>query len=205
MGCLKSLIHKIIFLAILIAFFAFGGYAFVQNAIKSYQNPTRSEFVKSEKNYGNFSNVSGDYQLSRNFNLFGYKKISAKYLPTGQKITIYDLKNEKTLSTKDFQTREIDKKIDNILNSAKDSIITLEDFKIVQRGSYLAKNKTVPFVRFNAKVKNIPFKNVSGVIACYSTTNEKAKEPSTKLIVTMTDLKAYNPTIVQGFVSAIRF
>ena len=72
MGCLKSLIHKIIFLAILIAFFAFGGYAFVQNAIKSYQNPTRSEFVKSEKNYGNFSNVSGDYQLSRNFNLFGF-------------------------------------------------------------------------------------------------------------------------------------
>lgn len=205
MGCLKSLIKKIIFIALLIAFFAFGGYAFVKKQINDYQNPKKEDFVKTERNYADFSYVSADYQLNRCFNLFGYKKISAKYLPTGQKITIFDLKNEDKISVKDFQTKEIDEKIFNMLNSFKDSIITYEDFQIVHRGSFIAKNKTIPFIKFEAKVKNVPFKKVVGIIAAYSTTNEKAKEPSTKLIVTVVDAKAFNPVIASGFIKALKF
>lgn len=209
MGCLvkffKSLIQKIILIALVVAFFSCGGYAFVKKLINDYQNPARSEFIKTERNYADFSSVSGDYQLCRNYNLFGYKKINAKYLPTGQKITIYDLKNEEKISPKDFQTKEIDKKINSLLNNLKDSPFTLEDFQILQRGSYLAKNKTIPFIYFQAKVKNVPFKNVAGIIAAYSTTNEKAKCPSTKLVVTIVDLKAYNPNIAKGFINALKF
>lgn len=209
MGCLvkffKSLIQKIIFIALVVAFFAFGGYAWVKKTINDYQNPPRSEFIKTEKNYADFSSLSGDYQLCRNYNLFGYKKINAKYLPTGQKITIYDLKNTEKISSKDFVTKDIDKKINALLANLKDSIVTFEDFQIVQRGSYLAKNKTIPFVRFEAKVKNIPFKNVTGIIAAYETTNEKAKNPSTKLILTVVDIKAYNPNIAKGFINALKF
>ena len=95
MGCLKSLIKKIIFIILIVAFFAFGGYSFVKKQINNYQNPPRAVFVQTEKNYGDFSKVSGDYQLSRSYNLFGYKKINAKYIPTGQKITIFDLKDNK--------------------------------------------------------------------------------------------------------------
>lgn len=205
MGCLKSLIHKIIFIAVVVAFFAFGGYSFVQKLINDYQNPTRSEFSKAEMNYGNFSSVPTDYQLSRSFNLFGYKKINAKYLPTSQKITIYDLRDEKIISPNDFKTKAIDKKLNDFLDKLKDSLITLEDFQIVERGNYIAKNKTVPYVKFQAKIKNIPFSNKTGIVAAYSTTNQKAKNPSTKLVFTMTDTKAFNPVIVSGFVKSIRF
>lgn len=205
MGCLKSLLYKIIFIALLVAFFAFGGWAFVQKTIKNYQNPSRQEFVNSEKNYADFSAVSSDYQLSRSFNIFGYKKINAKYLPTNQKITIYDLKDEEKINVEDFKNGKIDKKINDILNNLKDSIITFENFQIVQKGSYVAKGKTIPFIKFSAKVKNVPFKNVVGIIACYSTTNAKAKKPSTKLILTVVDTKAYNPSIVSGFINALKF
>lgn len=205
MGCLKSLLYKILFIALLVAFFAFGGWAFVRKTINDYQNPPRSEFIKSETNYADFSYVSSDYQLSRSFNLFGYKKINAKYLPTNQKITIYDLKDEEKISTNDFKTGKIDKKINDLLNNLKDSIITFEDFQIVQRGSYVAKGKTIPFIKFSAKVKNVPFKNVSGVVACYSTKNAKSQKVSTKLIVTMVDSKAFNPVICSGFINALKF
>ena len=92
-----------------------------------------------------------------------------------------------------------------MLDKTKDSFITLEEFQIVQKGNYIAKGKQIPYVRFTAKVKNVPFKNVVGVVACYSTTNSKAKAPSTKLIVTMTDKKAFNPVIPQSFIQAIKF
>ncbi len=211
MGCLKSIIRKIIFICLLIAFFAFGGWAFVRGQIKNYQYPPREEFNASEQSYGDFSKVSGDYQLYRSFNLFGYKKINAKYLPTGQKITIFNLKNEEIVSTDDFNTHLIDSKIDNVLNSLKDSVISLEDFKIVQRGNYIANNKTIPFIVFEAGVKNIPFKNVKGTLGAYSTYNlNKDKtinkdSKSTKLILSIVDMKAYNPKVVQGFVSSLNF
>ena len=205
MGCLKSILYKIFFLTLIVAFFACGGWTFVQKKVNDYKNPPRNVFIESEKSFADFSLIPSDYQLSRSFNLFGYKKINAKYLPTGQKITIYDLRDEDKISVSDFTTGEINTKIDSVLKKLKDSIITFEEFQIVQKGSFIAKGKTIPFIRFSAKVKNIPFKNVIGVVACYSSENEKAKTPSTKLIVTMVDTKAYNPTIHTNFISALRF
>ena len=205
MGCLKSLIKKIIIIAIIVAFFAFGGFAFVKKKVNDYQNPPRNEFVKSEKDYGDFSYVSSDYQLTRSFNLFGYKKINAKYIPTGQKITIFDLKDTKKISPEDFASDEINKIIFDILNKTKDSIITFEDFKIVQKSVYVSKGQKVPYVKFCAKVKNVPFKNVVGIVGAYKTKNEKAKDYSTKLILTIVDTKAFNPVIVSNFIRAVRF
>ena len=205
MGCLKSLIHKIIFIALVVAFFMLGGWAFVNGLIKNYQNPARSEFVEKETNFADFTDVPSDYQLTRSFNFFGYKKINAKYLPTEQKITIYDLKNEERIKVSDFNDKTIDKKIDDILNNFKDSIVTFENFEIVERNNYKAQGKTIPYIRFKAKVKNIPFKNVTGIISAYSTVNNRAKNPSTKLIFTIVDLKAYYPKIVSDFVNTLRF
>lgn len=209
MGCLKSflknLLYKIIFILLLVAFFAFGGWTFTKKIINDYKNPSRSEFIKTEKNYADFSLVPSDYQLSRNFNIFGYKKISAKYLPTGQKIIICDLKNEEKISVEDFKNGKIDNKIKDILNTLKDSFITFEDFEIVQKGNYHSIGKDIPYIKFNAKVKNVPFKNVVGILACYSTTNEKAHHASSKLILTIVDKKAYNPTIPSGFIQALKF
>ena len=82
MGCLKKILIRLLILAGIVAFFVLGGYSFIKDKIKEYQYPPRSVFVEAEKQYADFSNVSGDYQLYRSFNFFGYKKINAKYLPT---------------------------------------------------------------------------------------------------------------------------
>ena len=204
MGCLKSILKKILLLAILIAFFAFGGHRFVIDKIAQYKYPPRDVFVETEKNYGDFSNVSGDYQLYRDFNFFGYKKINAKYLPTEQKITIFDLKNEDLISKADFDTHVIDSKIEEVLNKLKDSLITFEDFEIIQRGKYQAKGKQIPYIAYKAHVKNLFFKEVKGVFAAYSLENEDKKN-STVIITSTVDSKAFNPKIISDFVSAIEF
>lgn len=209
MGCLKNLIigivKKIVIVALIIAFFAFGGWTFTKDKINSYQNPPKEEFLKTEKNYGDFTNTPADYQLKRNYNLFGYKKLTAKYLPTGQKITIFDLKDEKKLSVEDFSSNDIDKKIELFLNKTKDSVIRFENFQLLEKGNYQAKNKNIPYVKFNAEVKNIPFKNVTGILGAYSTENIKNKKTSTKIIFTMTDTKAFNPVILRDFATSIGF
>ena len=195
--------REIIILELIIAFFVFGVWAFVREKINNYKNPPREEFIKAETDYGDFSSVSGDYQLTRSFNFFGYKKINAKYLPTGQKITIFNLKNEDKISVKDFETNEIDNKITDILDKLKDSFITFENFKIISHGTFNAKNKNIPYIVFSANVKNVPFKNIIGIIGAYSTKNNQ--NSSTKLILSIVDKKAYNPSITKGFIWAIKF
>lgn len=204
MGCLKSVLKKILIIALIFAFFAFGGYAFVKDKIKQYQYPPRDNFVESEKKYADFSRISGDYQLYRSFNLFGYKKINAKYLPTGQKITIFDLKDENLISVSDFLTGEIDEKINEILNRTKDSLITYENFEIIKKDKFYAGKKEIPYLVYKASVKNIPFKDVIGTLAVYSTQNEE-QEASSKLIFSIVDDKAYNPVVVRDFVTSLRF
>ena len=59
----------------------------------------------------------------------------------------------------------------------KNSFITFENFEIISRGNFYAKNKTIPYIAYKANVKNVPFKTVKGVIGAYSTQNKKAKQP----------------------------
>lgn len=203
-GCLINILKKILIIAVIFCFFAFGGYAFVKNKIKEYQYPTREAFVETEKKYADFSKVSGDYQLYRSFNLFGYKKINAKYLPTGQKITIFDLKDEDVVSVSDFHTGEIDEKISIVLDKAKDALITYENFEIIKKGKFSANNKTIPYLIYKADVKNIPFKEVIGTFALYSSMDEN-QITSSKVILSVVSSKAYNPKIVQNFVESLGF
>ena len=116
MGCLKSILKKILIILLIAAFFTLGGWAFCKKKISEYKNPPREVFVETEKEFADFAYVSGDYQLCRCFNFFGFKKIVAKYLPTSQKIAIYDLKDEELISVSDFHTGEINDKIEEILN-----------------------------------------------------------------------------------------
>ena len=200
MGCIVSLFRKIFIFALIVAFFALGGWAFVKGKINDYKNPPRNVFIEEERDFGDFSFVSSDYQLTRSFRLFGYAKITAKYLPTETKINIFNLKDETKVSVEDFKTGEIDKKIDGILNELKGAFITFENFKIISKGNFEAKNKKIPYLVFQADVKNIPFKEVVGVLAVYNNNDSK-----TRIIVSLVDKKAYNPVIVKDFVSSLRF
>ena len=118
-------------------------------------------------------------------------------------LSIFDLKDEDLIAVSDFHTGAIDEKIKSLLDKMKDSFITYENFKIIQKGKFYAHKKEVPYLVFSASVKNVPFKEVVGVVGAYSNLNKNQK-PSTKLIVSIVDKKAYNSSIVKNFVTSLR-
>lgn len=207
MGCLKSIVKKIIFIALLIAFFFFGGCDFVMTKYNEFTSPPREELLEQSKDFGDFSLVSSDYRLTRSINLFGYRKFNAEYMPTGQKITIIDLKNKDIIAPEDFSTKAIDKKINDALNNLKDSVITLENLEITGRGTIFATGKSVPFVSFKADVKNVPFKTVEGTIGAYKSLNvsKKDKPQTTKVVLSMRDCKKYNQQITANYIKSVKF
>ncbi len=207
MGCLKSLIRKIIFAALLIAFFFFGGCDFVVTKYNEFTCPPREELLEQSKDFGDFSAVSSDYRLTRSINLFGYRKFNAQYMPTGQKITIIDLKDKNVITPEDFGNKKIDLKINEALESLKDSLITLENLEITGRGTIIAKGKTIPYVNFKADVKNVPFKTVEGTLGAYKSPNVSKKDTpqTTKVLLSMRDCKKYNQQITANYMKSVKF
>lgn len=211
MGCLKSLIRKIIFIALLIAFFFFGGCDFVVTKYNEFTCPPREELLEQSKDFGDFSQVSSDYRLTRSLNIAGYRKFNSEYLPTGQKITILDLKDKELVSPNDFSTKAIDTKIDDTLKIFKDSLITLENLEITGRGTIYAKGKNIPYVNFKADVKNVPFKTVEGMLGAYTSANiskakkDKPAQQTVKVVLSMRDCKKYNQQISTNYLKSVRF
>ncbi len=211
MGCLKSLIRKIIFIALLIAFFFFGGCDFVVTKYNEFTCPPREELLEQSKDFGDFSQVSSDYRLTRSLNIAGYRKFNSEYLPTGQKITILDLKDKGLVSPNDFSTKAIDTKIDDTLKMFKDSLITLENLEITGRGVVYAKGKNIPYVNFKADVKNVPFKTVEGMLGAYTSANvskakkDKPAQQTVKVVLSMRDCKKYNQQISTNYLKSVRF
>lgn len=211
MGCLKSIIRKIIFIALLIAFFFFGGLDFVLTKYNEFTCPPREELLEKSKDFGDFSAVSSDYRLTRSLNIAGYRKFNSQYLPTGQKITILDLKDKKIITPGDFTTRAIDTKINDALDFTKDSVITFENLEITGRGTIYAKGKNIPYVNFKADIKNVPFKTVEGMLGAYTSANvSKAKKDkpapqSVKVVLSMRECKKYNQQISTNYLQAVKF
>ncbi len=211
MGCLKSLIRKIIFIALLIAFFFFGGCDFVVTKYNEFTCPPREELLEQSKDFGDFSQVSSDYRLTRSLNIAGYRKFNSEYLPTGQKITILDMKDKELVSPNDFSTKAIDTKIDDTLKMFKDSLVTLENLEITGRGVIYAKGKNIPYVNFKADVKNVPFKTVEGMLGAYTSANvsrakkDKPAQQTVKVVLSMRDCKKYNQQISTNYLKSVRF
>lgn len=210
MGCLKSIIRKIIFFALLFAFFFFGGCDFVLTKYNEFTRPPREELLQKSKDYGDFSAVSSDYRLTRSLNIFGYRKFNSEYMPSGQKITIIDLNKKEVITPEDFKTGAINTKIQDTLNLLKDSLITLENLEITGKGTVNANGRLVPYVNFKADVKNVPFKSVEGTLGAYRSTNisqarkNKPAVQTTKVVLSMRDCKKYNQQITLDFIKAMK-
>ena len=219
MGCLKKITKFIIFIALLIAFFAYGGYTFVKNKYNAYTRPPRDVLIEQEKDFGNLKWVSADYALSRSLNFFGYRKLNALYLPENQKIVIVDLNSNKIISEKDFKDGVIEKKLEEFSSKIINSpVMPLTNIQTTDKGKVIAGLKSVPYINFTADVKYIPFLTLRGTIAVYDTSNDnsgvvsKIKDKiqkndehiTSKLVISTKFSSDYKEKITKDFISQIK-
>ncbi|MDO5437265.1 MAG: hypothetical protein Q4F80_03605 [bacterium] len=217
MGCLKKTVKMIVFIAIVFAFFAYGGYTFVKNKYDAYTKPERAVFVEEEKDYGDLSGISPDYALSRSLNLFGYRKLNAYYLPKKQRITIIDLNSNEILTEKDFQKGIIEEKLENFSSKLVNSpMVPVDNIEITNIGKIKAGSKTVSYADFEANIKMVPFFKAKGTVAIYETKNKdtavtKIKEKvqnkentTSKLVISCKFPNGYEDKITKKFISQIK-
>ncbi|MBE7706947.1 MAG: hypothetical protein E7Z91_06880 [Cyanobacteria bacterium SIG30] len=207
MGCLKSIITKILTLALIFAFFYFGGVDFTIKMIKKYQNPPREKVIELAKTFGNFENVESDYKLGRTANTFKYSKLTVEHKPSSQKIIFIKVPSEKRLKKDDFNTKVVDEKLQNFIKDNNIQALKFENIEITKIGSMPLKTTNLDYVGFNVVVEKPLKQELSGFIGFYDLNdkNKKDENSSQAIIFSIRNKEKFSQKIVDELIQTVDF
>ena len=199
MGCLKFIIKVAIVVLAIIGFKSLGGWDWVVKNWHPFEKPTQQQLVEKSKDVADFSKIPDEYEISKSSNILGYRAVVAEHDATGQKMAVVNENKTIKISQEDFKNGQLEKKINDINKKLSYQYIHIENFKITKQGTMKAMGQTVPYVRFEADVTNLPVKEIKGLIAV-----AKDKEGKDKIIFSANQGNKYSQIIPEQFFKNVR-
>ena len=159
MGCLRNIIRAIIITLAAVGFMSLGGKELVGKYLNNWLNPPQDVMLERAKKVGDFSQISDEFELERAAGVMGYNAVVAEHKASGQKLFVVDSKNKEIVTKEDLQSEKVEEKLKNALSKVKYQSISVDELQVTKRGMLNSYGKTIPYVKFSAKVK-IYYNNV---------------------------------------------
>ena len=196
---IKIIFNAFLLVLAIIGFNAIGGQKYVEAVKVSVGNFIQERAMENAKKIGDFSKLNEEFQIDNAVNLAGYKAILAEHKASGQKMIIVDSGKKPLLTQNDIKSSEVDKKLKSLAEKFKYQAITVQDIKIVDRGTMNVYVKQVPYAKFEAKVTKLPFSDISGVVASVTTS-----DGSEKLALALSEKDKYSQLITNEFYKGVK-
>ncbi len=196
---IKIIFNAFIIVLAIIGFNAIGGQKYVEAVKVSVVNFIQERAAENAKKIGDFSKLNEEFQIDNAVNLAGYKAVLAEHKASGQKMIIVDSGKKPLLTKEDIKSSEVDKKLKNLAEKFKYQAITVQDIKIVDRGSMNVYGESVPYAKFEAKVTKLPFSDISGVVASVTTA-----DGAEKLALALSEKNKYSQLITNEFYKGVK-
>ena len=196
---IKIIFNAFLLVLAIIGFNAIGGQKYVEAVKVSVGNFIQERAMENAKKIGDFSKLNEEFQIDNAVNLAGYKAILAEHKASGQKMIIVDSGKKPLLTQNDIKSSEVDKKLKSLAEKFKYQAITVQDIKIVDRGTMNVYDKQVPYAKFEAKVTKLPFSDISGVVASVTTS-----DGSEKLALALSEKNKYSQLITNEFYKGVK-
>lgn len=194
----KNIINTlIIILAFIGAFALYKNYSDFKIS-EAFSNIFSANKEKIEAEVGDFTQVNDEFKINTAVKVMGYKTVIAKHPNSGQKMIIVDSGKKTLLTENDITGAHIKEKLEDLCHKFKYHSATVDSIQITDRGYMTTYGKRVPYVKFNAKVSNLPMSNLSGIISVVdSDKNNK------RLILSINDKKHYSQLITSEFYKSV--
>lgn len=162
-GCLKKFIFLVIIILAVIGFFAIGGMDFVSRFIENpFSQPQKSKMEKAAQ-IADFSKIDKEFELVSSAKLPRIGNyVYVKHGATSQRFYFSMPTKADTLTKADFNTKEADVKILTFVKDFK--VLQFENFSIKGHGSMQAMGQTIPYIKFEADIVNLPIHGMQGII-----------------------------------------
>lgn len=199
MGCLKNILKAVIIVFAVIGFVSIGGKDFFVQKWNEFTNPPQDIMMQRAKKVGDFSQISDEYEIDKAASALGYNGVLAEHKASGQKMIVVDSGKKPLLTPQDFKEDKVDAKLQDLVEKFKYSVVNVQDLKITKKGKIRAYGKTVPYVRFKAKISKIPGGEVEGIISSVIT-----KSGQSRVIVSANEKDRYSQLIAEEFFKKVK-
>ncbi len=199
MGCLKNLIRAVIIALAIIGFLSLGGKEWVMKIVTQWMNPSQEVMLERAKKVGDFSAINEEFELERATGMFGYNGVVAEHKASGQKLIVVDSNKKPLLTKSDIQSEDIEEKLKNVMSKVKYQALSVDELHVTKRGSMSSYGKTVPYVKFNAKISKLPIGDVSGIISVAET-----KDGESRLLISANEKSKYSQLIAEEFFKKVK-
>lgn len=191
---IKIIFNAFLIVLAIIGFNAIGGEKYVEAVKVAVGNFIEQHNFENAKKIGDFSKLNEEFQIDNTVNLMGYKAVIAEHKASGQKMVILDTGKKQLLTQKDIESKEIDKKLQELADKYKYQGAKVQQITVTQRGTIDVYGKNVPYAKFDAKISKLPVSDVTGMIACVTTSDN-----SEKLALALNEKKKYSQLITNEF------
>lgn len=199
MGCLKNLIRAVILTLAVVGFLSLGGKEWVMKYASQWFNPSQETMLERAKKVGDFSAINEEFELEKATGMFGYNGVAAEHKASGQKFIIIDSNKKPLLTKEDLVSDGIEDKLKSVISKVKYQAIAVEDLQVTKRGTMVSYGKTIPYVRFNAKISKLPIGDVSGIISVAET-----KDGENRLLISANEKSKFSQLIADEFFKKIK-
>ncbi len=202
MKLLKNIITLVVLTLAVIGFMSIGGMDFVKKVFSnvSWFNKSQETVMEKANKIANFSNINQEeYEISKTANIMGYKAVVAEHNASKQKFIVIDSDKEPHLTKQDFDSGNIDNKIQTLNKKLKKQFVHFDNIKIIKKSTMQTMGQTVPYVKLEAEPRNMyGVKKVTGIVGVVGE-GENAKT----LIAFNTDNK-YSQIITDQFFKDVK-
>ena len=202
MKLIKNIITLIILTLAVIGFMSIGGMDMLKKTFSNFGwfNKSQETLMDKANKIANFSNINKEeYEISKTANIMGYKAVVAEHNASGQKFILIDSSKDPLLTKQDFESGNVDTKIQTLNKKLKKQFIHIENIKILKKSTMRAMGQTVPYVKLEAEPQNMyGIKKITGIMGAVGE-GEKAET----IIAFNTDNK-YSQIITDQFFKDVK-
>lgn len=199
MGCLRNIIRAAILTLAIIGFMSIGGKELVGGWLSNWFNPSRDVMLQRAMKVGDFSGINEEFEIEKAAGIMGYNAVVAEHKASGQKLVVIDSGNKPILTAEDIASPQVEDKLKNAVKKIKYQALTVEDLHVTKRGTISSYGKTVPYVKFEARVKKLPIGDVAGIISVATDKNGEDR-----LLISASEKDKYSQLISDEFFKKIK-
>ena len=199
MGCLRNIIRSIILALAVVGFMALGGKDLVSGWIGNWLNPSQDVMQQRAQKVGDFSNINEEFEIEKAAGIMGYNAVLAEHKASGQKMIVLDSGVKSIIKAEDITSDNVEEKLKNAISKVKYQAISVDELNVTKRGTITSYGKTVPYVKFEAKVKKLPIGNVSGIISVV-----KDSKGDDRVLISVSEKDKYSQLIAEEFFKNIK-